>query len=323
MTDFGYILDRIEKADFTEYPFKHLEITNFFNDADFEEIINCKAIALESLLSDEDLFKSLFSCGYKVINFPGATTNYKDYLRWHKTKSKKNDWNDPACEGFGVVLRLHELNWPILKDLDYFFSSEGFKTCLSDKFGISRAYNYDWGIQKYLDGYEISPHPDSRLKALTFMVNINPSLCSENNFHHTEYLRFSDEFSYVGDYWRGNPKSERCWVPWDWCKSIKAQNKNNSIVIFSPSNDTLHAVKANYDHLQYQRTQIYGNFWYDAAFPMDAAPDWENFIVRPYTKRKKNLFINRVKEYFPQINGLGNLKKDINIVYDRLKSKNK
>ena len=32
-------------------------------------------------------------------------------------------------------------------------------------------------------------------------------------------------------------------------KTVFQQVKNNSIVIFSPNNDTLHAVKANYNHL--------------------------------------------------------------------------
>ena len=36
-------------------------------------------------------------------------------------------------------------------------------------------------------------------------------------------------------------------------------NKNNSIVIFKPSVDTLHAVKMKYDHTKFQRTQLYGN----------------------------------------------------------------
>ena len=41
-------------------------------------------------------------------------------------------------------------------------------------------------------------------------------------------------------------------------------NENNSIVIFHPDNDppTLHAIRLNYNHLKYQRTQIYGNLMY-------------------------------------------------------------
>jgi hypothetical protein len=51
-------------------------------------------------------------------------------------------------------------------------------------------------------------------------------------------------------------------VPWDWVETHKQQTKNNSIIIFSPADDTLHAVKASYDHLVTQRTQFYGNLWF-------------------------------------------------------------
>ena len=38
------------------------------------------------------------------------------------------------------------------------------------KFNINTdSYRSDIGIQKFLDGYEISPHPDIRSKAITFM----------------------------------------------------------------------------------------------------------------------------------------------------------
>jgi hypothetical protein len=36
-------------------------------------------------------------------------------------------------------------------------------------------------------------------------------------------------------------------------------------VIFAPSSGTLHAVRAHYDHLAGQRTQFYGNLWYEPA----------------------------------------------------------
>ena len=48
----------------------------------------------------------------------------------------------------------------------------------------------DTGIQKYLDGYEISPHPDLRKKVLTFMININTSEQAFKESYHTHYLEF-------------------------------------------------------------------------------------------------------------------------------------
>ena len=52
-------------------------------------------------------------------------------------------------------------------------------------------------------------------------------------------------------------------MPWSWCQTEFKTNINNSICIFAPSDDTLHAVKLRYDHLKFQRTQVYGNLWFD------------------------------------------------------------
>ena len=41
------------------------------------------------------------------------------------------------------------------------------------------------------------------------------------------------------------------------CETVKKQCRNNSIVIFAPNDDTLHAVKADYNHLKYQRTALW------------------------------------------------------------------
>ncbi len=84
-------------------------------------------------------------------------------------------------------------------------------------------------------GYEISPHPDICQKALTYMVNVNPSEASETADHHTHYLKFRPEYKYVQAYWEGNLDVNRCWVPWEWCESVKTQTANNSIFIFAPS----------------------------------------------------------------------------------------
>ena len=133
------------------------------------------------------------------------------------------------------------------------------------KFNINTdSYRSDIGIQKFLDGYEISsPHPDIiRSKAITFMFNINPCNSPEDNDHHTLLLEFKKEHKYIEELWSETSKIERSWVPWNWCKVTKQLNDNNSIIIFAPNNNTLHAVKANYDHLAYQRTLLYGNIWF-------------------------------------------------------------
>ena len=172
---------------------------------------------------------------------------------------------------------------------------------LAKKFHVDSAEcHYDAGIQKYLDGYEISPHPDVRRKALTYMVNINPNPTSNSEQHHTSYLRFKPEWKFVEQYWVGNEKMDRCWVPWSWCEIVKQQTANNSLVAFSPKNDTLHAVKAGYDHLSHQRTQLYGNLWFEDC-GTSATPRWEDFVVKPSARKTpRGLARSLVSGYLPQ-----------------------
>jgi len=262
MNRFSYLAEKIKESDFLDAPFSHLHIDNFFSADDFASIIACPEISSPTVGSDEQLISELRSQGFEVISFPGCITNVDDYIRWRSNRASSVKVHT-ACEGFGMVLRLFEKKSQILIDLEEFLLSDEFNSTIAEKFGFSMSScKVDGGIQKYLDGYEISPHPDGRRKAATYMVNINPSKDSENNDHHTHYLKFKKSKRYIYDFWANNPKYDRDWVPWDWCDSVKQQNKNNSIVIFSPSNDTLHAVKADYDHFKTQRTQLYGNLWY-------------------------------------------------------------
>lgn len=258
---FDYLIAKIEDADFSEHPFKHIEITNFLNEDDFNEIISCTEVNMPECGSDSELFEVLFGNGYQMIPFPGAITDHLEYIR--NRRKNKDTLSHSATESAGVVLRLTEPKSNVLIQFKEFIESEKFNSALAKKFGIEYSdCTKDSGVQKYLDQYEISPHPDLRKKALTFMLNINPAKDSESANHHTHYLTFKPERKYVGELWKGNPLTERCWVPWDWCDTVKQQKQNNSIVIFSPSFDTMHAVKASYCHLKGQRTQAYGNLWY-------------------------------------------------------------
>lgn len=94
------------------------------------------------------------------------------------------------------------------------------------------------------------------------MLNINTDEESEKLNIHTKFLKFKKQYEWIYDFWKKNPDTERCWVPWNWCDSFFEQSKNNSISIFAPTNDTLHSIKLDYDHDNFQRTQIYGNVWY-------------------------------------------------------------
>lgn len=276
MGRFDYLAEKIANAPFATEPFKHIYITDFLEPQDFAAIVGSPEIDLPKVEDDDALFDTLYANGYKMIEFPGCITDRQDYIDWHKTGRTKRYYSS-ACEGFGVTLRLFEPTTPVLKDLIEFLSSKRFNRALADKFGLDFSNcNADNGIQKYLDGYEISPHPDIRRKAATFMVNINPHAGSETLDHHTHYMQLKPEYRRVREFWDKHSDTERCWVPWDWCETVKTQPENNSIVLFAPENDTMHAVRAHYDHLSGQRTQLYGNLWHKDVG--DLPPhDWELF----------------------------------------------
>lgn len=276
---FDYLLEKIKAAPFIDLPFRHIQINDFFDRQHFDAIIASKEVKVAHCKTDAELFAELFNLGYKIIDFPGCVIDKDQYILWHSDKSMKHSLNNTSCEGFGVTLRLMRSSSAIINELMEFLNSNRFKSAIASKFSIDiKDVFYDAGIQKYLDGYEISPHPDVRKKALTYMVNVNPDSNSDRNNHHTHYLSFKKAFKYVQAYWEGNPTKDRCWVPWGWCETKKIQNQNNSIVIFSPGDDTIHGVKATYNHLHYQRTQLYGNLWFNHK-PVDGYPAWECFVI--------------------------------------------
>ena len=279
--DFNYLIDKISNAIFSKEPFKHIYLEDFFSEEHFEEIINSHEISVICAKNDQELIDSLQQKGFEPIDFPGTVMNIDQYVAWHA--SRQSETYNLTCEGFGMTFRLKQVSSSVIKTLNTFLLSKDFSRAIADKFDIKydKCY-FDGGIQKYLDGYEISPHTDIRRKAATFMVNINPSEQSKNMDHHTHYLAFDDAHKYVQSFWKGNETVDRAWVPWNWAKTIKQQSKNNSIVLFSPSNDTLHGVKANYDHLIAQRTQLYGNLWYSEN-PANSRIEWEglNLIPKP------------------------------------------
>ena len=107
---------------------------------------------------------------------------------------------------------------------------------------------------------------------MTYLLNINKNDSVENYDVHTHLLRFKEEYEYVYKHWEENSGIDRSWVPWDWCETVKVINKNNTIIAFPPSNRTLHAVKLDYPHNEFQRTQIYGNLMYKNKPDMPSSP---------------------------------------------------
>lgn len=295
-TDFDYLIDKIADASFQDAPFKHIYIEDFFSESHLAEIINSEEISAPGASNDKELIAGLQRKGFQPIEFPGCVTDVERYLDWRKGGKAKHH---TACEGFGMALRLYEMHSPVLHAVNEFIGSEKFNRVIAEKLGISfEACVVDGGIQKYLDGYEISPHPDIRKKAATFMVNINPSALSEQMDHHTHYLKFKPARDYVRTFWDGNGSVDRCWVPWSWADTVKQQRKNNSIVIFSPANDTIHGVKADYNHLVSQRTQLYGNLWYKQT-PATSSLEWEGLDLLSTADANRRSVRRRVASALP------------------------
>ena len=78
----------------------------------------------------------------------------------------------------------------------------------------------------------------------------------------------------------------------------KKRRTNNSIVIFSPHSESMHAVKANYDHLRHQRTQMYGKLWYRShTLAETTSTKWEDLVI---TASSNKTLIDTVKQMVPR-----------------------
>ena len=292
-----YLIRKIKNAKYSDEPFNHIYIENFFSESDFQKIISFSEVNFPKLIDDSHLFKQLASTSYEPISFPGCTTNIKSYTKWHGNKNQDN-YNQDTCEGFGMAFRNKNIDNHELRKIVSFFNSNQFRDALMNKFHLKKSeVNYDYGLQKYLDGYEISPHPDRRDKALTYMININPCSMSDQNNIHTRYLKLKKKYNWISEYWKYNELVQTCWLPWQWFDTEFIQTKNNSIVIFAPSYNTFHAVQAKYDHLAFQRTQIYGNFWFKKR-ETKLHPQWRDYVIKDspakYNLSKFKLFWYRL-----------------------------
>lgn len=276
--DFFYLEEKIHVHPFSTSPFNHLYIENFLSDEHFNLLVNDDQIAVPQQKSTEQLIDHFLKSGWSIQQFPGCTESIKHYLDCYNN----NSWPvDKRIEGFGIALRLTDFHNKLIERLIKYLNSPRFHSALERKFSTSRPSKVETAIQKYLSGYEISPHPDIRSKCLTYLININPSKVSETMPIHTHLLKFKDDKKFIKEFWKYNLEIDRDWVPWDWCETIKETRENNSLVMFMPSNDTLHAVKLRYDHLSFQRTQIYGNLWYtDVPFILPMVT-WEQFDLKP------------------------------------------
>lgn len=286
MRKFDYILEKIKEAKFLTNPFDFLYIEDFLTEEDFEEIVTDEQVKFPTFNKIEQLLEHLRNQNYKQVVFPGCTTSIDEYLGWYYGKSKTTLAHTKGLtEGFGMVYRLDKYRNTKIADLMQFLNSPIFVDTLMKKFSKQGKTRVETAIQKYLTGYEISPHPDIRSKCLTYMLNINTVFDEEENIY-TNFMKFKQDYKEIYDFWRNNPSYERSWVPWNWCDTVFSHKKNNSITIFAPNNRTLHSVKLEYDCLPFQRNQIYGNLWWEGKNLKDASPKFlKNMISK--TKNKE------------------------------------
>jgi len=269
---FDYILEKISKAEFQNHPFKHLYIKDFLSDKHLQMLLTDSQVHFQECSSNVELKNMLKKNGYVSISFPGCTTDEEEYFKslesgnWESISLKNNHYDNlgEEIEGYGVTYQLQRIVNPEVAEIVNFFRSNEFRKIVQEKFNINRPTRGLSAIQKNLTKYEISPHPDIRNKAMTFLININHnqshSIASKN--FNTQIMKFKENKKYIYNFWENNQEIDRGWVPWSWCKTEKVCKHNNSIIMFAPSNDTLHSVRLNYDHLPFQRTQIYGNLMF-------------------------------------------------------------
>jgi len=257
---YDYLIEKILDAKFVDEPFPHIYIEEFLSVEDLDLLTTCDTIKFKEFENTEELISTLKK-SYTIQEFPGCKTSVKEYLDWFYNRTDFNINNREIVEGFGMVWKLNDEKSKEIHQLKKFLNSDKFKQALHQKFEINVQTRIYTVIQKYLTGYEISPHPDIRQKMLTYLININTEEIAEKMDIHTHLLKFKPDYQHIQKIWKEHTNLKRFWVPWDWCETKRIINKNNSLVMFKPGNDTLHAVKLDYDHLKLQRTQIYGNLY--------------------------------------------------------------
>ena len=60
MKNFFYLIEKINNAKIVEYPFSHIYIENFFNDLDFQNIVEADSINTRNFKNNNEMFNSLF-----------------------------------------------------------------------------------------------------------------------------------------------------------------------------------------------------------------------------------------------------------------------
>ena len=262
MSEFKYLSEKILDASFIEDPCQHIEIKNFFKKEHIDKILSDKQIHFEKTNNTRELIDKLIEKKYKIQSFPGCCSNAEEYITRLESDMWPTENKSNPVSSYGITFRVEKYQSQFMCDLIQYLNGDEFHSCLKKKFSINESSTIITAVQKNLSKYEISPHPDVRKKCMTYLLNINKDDTVENYDVHTHLLKFKKEYEYIYDIWENETNRDRSWVPWDWCETVKTIKTNNTIVVFPPTHKTLHAVKLDYPHNDFQRTQIYGNLMY-------------------------------------------------------------
>ena len=195
MNDLNYLTEKVLDAKIHTEPFDHIIIDNFLSDHDLKIILNDKQIHFDICQNTKDLINTLHEKNYSIQSFPGCSTDIKDYLDKYKNKVWPNERNGTPVETFGLTFRLKDYDNPRIEEIVKYMSSENFQNAISKKFNLSKKTYAITAIQKNLSYYEISPHPDTRRKAATYLLNINKNDEAEKLDVHTHLLKFKENYN--------------------------------------------------------------------------------------------------------------------------------
>ena len=218
---FSYLSQKVAKAEFISYPFKHLTIERFLSEDHFHQIVNANSIHLEKQPSNRALVDTLGARGYEVQEFPGCITDVDAYVAFADGSSRFNrrliqGYGRDVIEGYGITMRMKRYRDGLLEELVDYLNQSEFQAALREKFSLSGELQIETAIQKNLNHYEISPHCDTSRKALTYMVNIYTNADAERIPMHTHLLKFKPKYQYIYDVWANNKEIDPVWVPWGW-----------------------------------------------------------------------------------------------------------
>ena len=287
---YSYLSEKVREATSRTKPYKHYVIEDFLSTEDLAEVLEDKRTKIKRAADDREVIKNLEKMGYKASWLPGSTQHAEAYLNQREGKGITD--KNSTCEGIGMAFALKgqeagEANYGVQSLVEYLRADEFWNTLLKKCRINGKDKRKYVAYTKYLDGHELAPHTDSRHKPITFLLNLNSpdlALPKESN---TRIMELKPEYRYIAEYWKYNESSDRCWLPWSWCKTIDIHEKNNSLLIIPASNTSFHGIRLNYCHLKAQRSMIYGSAWGEEAKQYEC-PTWEDLRIEASCKRQIN-----------------------------------